>query len=175
MSEPFLAEIRPFGFNFAPRGWAQCDGQILPINQNQSLYSLLGTTYGGDGRTTFGLPDLRGRLPMHEDSGGGFRWGQKSGAETVTLTAAQMPNHTHTGGDAKLRASSVPATTSVPTGSGLAAANVYSSDPPSVDMDSDSHTEDWGDAGGGQAHENLPPYTVINFCIALQGLFPSRN
>ena len=93
MSEPFLAEIRMVGFNFAPRGWALCDGQILPINQNQSLYSLLGTTYGGDGRTTFALPDLRGRVPVHK--GEGISLGQKGGTETVTLTAGQTPAHTH--------------------------------------------------------------------------------
>jgi microcystin-dependent protein len=174
MSEPFLAEIRPFGFNFAPRGWAQCDGQILPINQNQSLYSLLGTTYGGDGRTTFALPDLRGRLPLHDD-GGSFRLGSKGGSETVTLTIAQIPPHIHPGRDAKLRASSNPATATDPTGGSVAAANVFSTDPPSEDINSDSYKDDWSNTGGGQAHDNLPPFMAINFCIALQGLFPPRN
>src|SRR5210317_2084181 len=108
MSEPFLAEVRIVGFNFAPRGWAYCDGQILPINQNQSLYSLLGTTYGGDGRTTFALPDLRGRTPIHR--GDGHSLAQKSGAETVTLTAAEIAAHSHT-----VKASSTPADTAVPT------------------------------------------------------------
>jgi len=179
MSEPFLAEIRPFGFNFAPRGWALCDGQILPINQNQSLYSLLGTTYGGDGRTTFALPDLRGRVPLHKASG--FDLGSRGGAETVNLTASQMPNHTHADGvdanklQAKLRANSGAATTSDPTGASLAAANVYSSDPPSVDMSSNSLGVTLANTGGGQGHNNMPPVATINFCIAIQGVFPSRN
>ena len=179
MSEPFLAEIRPFGFNFAPRGWAHCDGQILPINQNQSLFSLLGTTYGGDGRTTFGLPDLRSRVPLHKASG--FSLGSRGGTETVTLNQTQMPNHTHADGaspnelQAKLRANSGPATTSDPTGNSLAAANIYSSDPPSVDMGSNSLGVTLANTGGGQGHNNLPPVTTINFCIAIQGLFPSRN
>jgi microcystin-dependent protein len=156
----------------------------LPINQNQSLFSLLGTTYGGDGRTTFALPDLRSRVPIHEGAGAGLTpraLGQRGGTEGIGLSVAQMPNHTHadgTGDDelqAKLRASSVAATTSDPTGASLAAANVYSADPPSVDMNSDSLGATLANVGGNGQHNNMPPVTTINFCIALQGLFPSRN
>ena len=175
MSEPFLAEIRQFGFNFAPRGWAQCDGQILPINQNQSLFSLLGTTYGGDGRTSFALPDLRGRNPLHVDPGP-FNQGQKGGVEGVALSVAEMPNHTHTAQDAKLRATPGLADLTDPTGNSLAMANVFSGDPPSVDMSPDSATSNTlPNAGSSQSHANLPPVLVVNFCIAIQGLFPSRN
>lgn len=172
MSEPFLAEVRIVGFNFAPRGWAFCDGQILPINQNQSLYSLLGTTYGGDGRTSFGLPDLRGRVPMHvgrSNGGGDHREGQKSGEETHTLSGAEMPQHTHT-----LRASSTNANSGVPTGHVLASSTLPEAyrDPTNLGfMRSGSITN----VGGGQAHENMQPYIALNFCIALRGLFPSRN
>ena len=173
MSDPFLAEIRQFGFNFAPRGWAQCDGQILPINQNQSLYSLLGTTYGGDGRTTFALPDLRSRNPMHV--GSGFNLGRKDGVERVTLSTTQMPTHNHTAGAPRLHAAVSGDVVSDPTLNSLAPANAYSSDPPSVDMDGNSFTSDTANAGGGQSHENQPPFLAINFCIAIQGVFPSRN
>ena len=170
MSEPFLAEIRIVGFNFAPRGWAFCDGQILPINQNQSLYSLLGTVYGGDGRTSFALPDLRGRTPIHVGSSNGTSHGQgqKSGEETVTLSAAQMPNHTH-----------------APQGS---TTTVDSNDPENRVL-GDNAGKPYhvfgtaknmagtvvANAGGGQAHDNMQPYLALEFCIALKGLFPSRN
>ena len=166
MSEPFLAEIRIVGFNFAPRGWALCDGQILPINQNQSLYSLLGTTYGGDGRTSFALPDLRGRAPIHV--GGGHSQGQKSGEEIHTLSAGEMPNHTH-----------------APQGS---TNGVDSPDPAGRMLGNNAGTPYHGfgtatnmanemiaNVGGGQSHNNMQPYLALNFCIALQGLFPSRN
>jgi len=171
MSEPFLAEVRIVGFNFAPRGWAFCDGQILPINQNQSLYSLLGTTYGGDGRTTFALPDLRGRTPIHvgrSNGGGDHRLGQKSGEETHTLSANEMPNHDHVA-----QASSQDGTTPVPTGNVLAQtpSRIYSDPANLVDLRSGTVTN----VGGGQAHENMQPYLAVNYCIALQGLFPSRN
>ena len=166
MSEPFLAEIRIVGFNFAPRGWAFCDGQILPINQNQSLYSLLGTTYGGDGRTSFALPDMRGRTPIHV--GGGHREGQKSGEEAHTLTANEMPNHDHV-----FRASGADGSAIAPQGNFLARATVAAYTPPAnvVNMNAFAITN----VGGGQAHENMQPYLALNFCIALQGLFPSRN
>ncbi|GAB4123564.1 MAG: tail fiber protein [Wenzhouxiangellaceae bacterium] len=166
MSEPFLAEIRMVGFNFAPRGWAFCDGQILPINQNQSLYSLLGTTYGGDGRTSFALPDLRGRTPIHV--GNGHREGQKSGEETHTLAVNEMPQHTHSA-----MATNSPSAGDDPTGRvlGQAASNVYAGHSASTGMGANMVTN----AGGGQAHNNMQPYLSVNFCIALQGLFPSRN
>ncbi len=170
MSEPFLAEIRIVGFNFAPRGWAFCDGQILPINQNQSLYSLLGTTYGGDGRTSFALPDLRSRTPIHR--GDGHQLGQKSGAETVTLTAAQIAAHTHAA-----KASSTVGNEITPTSRVLAQLT-----PPDLgyrDPEAASTTAlrsgTVTNAGGGQAHDNMQPYTTVSFCIALRGLFPSRN
>lgn len=171
MSEPFLAEVRIVGFNFAPRGWGFCDGQILPINQNQSLYSLLGTTYGGDGRTTFALPDLRGRTPIHvgrSNGGQNHTLGQKSGEETHTLTVNEMPQHRHLA-----RATNDTATSDDPQGRVLGAAggNVYrpfgTPEPMGNGM--------VANVGGGQAHDNMQPYLALNFCIALQGLFPSRN
>jgi microcystin-dependent protein len=171
MSEPFLAEIRMVGFNFAPRGWAFTDGQILPINQNQSLYSLLGTTYGGDGRTTFALPDLRSRTPMHK--GDGHTLGQKSGEETVTLTAAEIAAHTH-----MVKAQSQLGNQRSPEDRYLAV--------PSIEADVTYREPEAGtmialrsgtvtNAGGSQAHNNMQPYLTLGFCIALQGLFPSRN
>ncbi len=173
MSEPFLAEVRIVGFNFAPRGWAFCDGQILPINQNQSLYSLLGTTYGGDGRTSFALPELRGRTPIHvgnSNGGDNHALGQKSGVQTVTLTAAQMTNHTH-----QLKASSDDGNQALPPDKVLArSVNQVYIDPAGktlVGMSGGSVTN----IGGGQAHDNMQPYLAVNFCIALRGLFPSRN
>lgn len=172
MSEPFLAEVRMVGFNFAPRGWAFCDGQILPINQNQSLYSLLGTTYGGDGRTSFALPDMRGRTPIHvgrSEGGSDHREGQKSGEETHTLAANEMPQHSHTA-----QASSAVGNTPVPSGAVLASSlnEIYREASGSlVSMRSGTIAN----VGGGQAHENMQPYLAVNFCIALQGLFPSRN
>ena len=178
MSEPFLAEIRILGFNFAPRGWALCDGQILPINQNQSLFSLLGTTYGGDGRTTFALPDLRGRVPIHVGNSGdggsaSHSLGQKAGEETHTLTAAETPQHGH-----DFQVSTADATLQQnppPDGGGvLARANVdmyhpSGGAPQALDPSSISTV------GGSQAHDNMQPSLTLNFCIALQGLFPSRN
>ncbi|WP_417673766.1 phage tail protein [Roseibium sp.] len=171
MSEPFLAEIRMIGFNFAPRGWAYTDGQILPINQNQSLYSLLGTTYGGDGRTTFALPDLRSRTPIHRAEGHAL--GQKSGAETITLTVAQIAAHTHSA-----KAQPLPGNQRISEDRYLAS--------PSQDTDLTYREPEAGtmvalrggtvtNVGGGQAHNNMQPFLTISFCIALQGLFPSRN
>lgn len=175
MSEPFLAEVRIVGFNFAPRGWAFCDGQILPINQNQSLYSLLGTTYGGDGRTTFALPDLRGRTPIHFGSSNGttHTLGQKGGEETHTLSAAEMPQHRH-----PFEATNDAATSGVPGGNVLATPSasiglIYSE--PSATLDAKLNTGAIPNTGGGQAHNNMQPTLVVSFCIALQGLFPSRN
>ena len=168
MSEPYLAEIRMVSFNFPPRGWAYCDGQILPINQNQSLYSLLGTIYGGDGRTTFGLPDLRGRIPFHV--GSGMIIGQKSGEATHSLTVQEMPAHNHI-----LQSSQDRGSTEDPANSLLAESSVgdiqYSSETPDKIMGSLSVAN----AGSDQDHNNLPPYLVVSFVIALQGLFPPRN
>ncbi len=168
MSEPFLAEVKIVGFNFAPRGWAQCDGQILPIAQNQSLFALLGTTYGGDGRTTFALPDLRGRAPLHPEVN---TLGQKAGEATVTLTPAQVAAHGH-----GAQGTSESQNTTAPGGARLAGAGggrrpltPYGAAANLVDMKPSLNT------GGGQAHNNMQPYLALNFVIALQGLFPSRN
>lgn len=171
MSEPFLAEIRIVGFNFPPRGWAFCDGQILPIAQNQSLYSLLGTTYGGDGRTSFALPDLRGRTPIHVGTSDGSTHllGQRGGEETHTLAGGEIPTHMH-----EAKASSDTGTTPIPTGNVLASsapAELYHGASKLVELKAGTITN----TGGGQAHNNMQPYLVLNFCIALQGLFPSRN
>lgn len=166
MAEPFLAEIRIVGFNFAPRGWATCDGQILPINQNQSLYSLLGTTYGGDGRTSFALPDLRGRVPIHTDAS--YRLGQKSGEETHTLTTAEIPSHQH-------QLQGVSDNADSPAGTGGFPARTTDSiyGPPQNLMAAAAGVVP--NVGGGQSHDNMMPTLVLNFVIALQGLFPSRN
>jgi microcystin-dependent protein len=170
MSEPYLAEIHIVAFNFAPRGYALCDGQILPINQNQALYALLGTTYGGDGRTTFALPDLRGRIPFHV--GPNSRLGQKSGEETHTLSINEMPNHQHT-----LYGHAGPSRgdTDLPGGSLLAESPMgdlqYATASPNASMDPACIAP----TGSSQGHENLPPVQVLNFVIALQGLFPPRN
>jgi microcystin-dependent protein len=169
MSEPFLAEIRIVGFDFAPRGWAFCDGQLLPINQNQSLYALLGTTYGGDGRTSFALPDLRGRVPMHRGSNDGpdHRLGSKGGQETSTLALNQMPQHTHT-----VQASSDASTLQDPTGAVLArCAPIYAKPTNLVDMASGTMAS----SGGGQAHGNMQPFLTLSFIIALEGIYPSRR
>jgi microcystin-dependent protein len=167
MSEPFLAEVKILGFNFAPRGFALCDGQILPINQNQALFSLLGTNYGGDGRTTFGLPDLRGRTPIHH--GNGHTLGQKSGEEQHALNVNEMASHSHS------CRGSTSADTDDPAGSfpGLTEDATYNSGagPTLVNMGTSTITN----AGAGQGHQNMQPFLVLYFAIALQGLFPSRN
>ena len=163
MSEPFLGEIRIVSFGFPPRGWAQCNAQLLPINQNQALFSLLGTTYGGNGQTNFGLPDLRGRLPIHFN--GTFPLGQKAGEPTHTLVQQETPTHTHTA-----QASS--ANANQPVGGILAAANnVYQSAQSLTTL----QPAEISNTGGSQAHENRMPLTVLNFIIALQGIFPSQN
>lgn len=174
MSEPFVAEIRIFAGNFAPRGWAFCNGQLLPISQNTALFSLIGTTYGGDGRSTTALPNLEGRVPMHPGRGPGLtsrRLGQRGGVEMVTLTEAQMPNHTHSlravagdPGDVVTPSS----TTSYARSDG---GNAYSTEAPNVDMADQALPS----AGGSQAHNNLQPFLVMNFIIALVGLYPSRG
>ena len=170
MSEPFLGEIRMVGFNFAPHGWAMCNGQLLPISQNTALFSLLGTTYGGDGKTSFALPDLRGRAPIHTGQGAGLTvrdLGAAPGAETITLTSAQMPPHTHT-----LEANPANASTKHPAGAVLAADKTYSgpASPPVAMSPAAIAT-----TGGGGAHDNLQPSLTLNFIIALQGIFPSQS
>jgi microcystin-dependent protein len=171
MSTPFLGEIRIFACNFAPRGWAMCNGQLLPINQNQALFSLLGTNYGGNGQTTFALPNLQGRVAIHEGQGSGlsaYTLGETGGAESVTLLTTQMPQHTHS-----VAASSAAATGTRPGGSVPARASTaaYATTPDGTLMNATMLTT----AGGGQPHENRQPYLVLNFCIALQGIFPARN
>jgi microcystin-dependent protein len=176
MSEPFIAEIRIFAGNFAPRSWAFCDGQLLPISNNTALFSLIGTTYGGDGRTTTALPNLEGRAPMHPGRGPGLterRLGQKLGVETVTLTEAQIPSHNHT-----VRASSSPGTGNMPGNSASIATagfgdNLYQTDITNNVVSMSPET--LSSTGGSQAHQNMQPYLVLNFIIALQGLYPSRG
>ena len=165
MSEPFLGEIRVFSFNFAPQGWAQCSGQLLPINQNQALFSLLGTTYGGDGQTTFALPNLKGRVPMHFAT---HLLGETGGAESHTLTAGQLPAHTHA-----LNATSANATTGNPTNAVPARATSPMYRAPSALTA--LHPLTVGNAGGSQPHANMQPFLTLTFAIALQGIFPSRN
>ena len=177
-----LGEISMFAGNFAPRGWAFCHGQILPINQNQSLYSLLGTTYGGDGRTTFALPDLRGRVAIHEGQGNGMtnrQLGQKLGTETETLTIAQMPSHSHPAtSTTETAVSTSPGEEGVGNGQHLTshfnAFNAAATDDKTLGG-SGSTTTTTGNTGGGQAHDNIQPGLAIHYIIALQGTFPSRN
>ena len=169
MSEPFLAEIKMVGFNFAPRGWSFCDGQILPINQNQSLYSLLGTTYGGDGRTSFALPDLRGRVPIHV--GGGHNLGTKSGEDLHTLTINEMPNHNH----GPLQATNTDATDTKPEGNVLARTVALAYEASAATIGPNIQDTTVTHVGDGNGHNNLMPYQTLSFCIALRGLFPSRN
>jgi microcystin-dependent protein len=167
MSEPYLGEIKMTGYNFAQRGWALCDGQLLPINNNQALFSLLGTTYGGDGRTTFALPDLRGRAAIHEgrSTGSSFNLGSRGGEERHTLSAAETPQHNHV-----VNVSSANGTSPIPTGNSFGASNNLSTDNTSLVT-----LENVVSNTGGQSHENMQPSCVINFQIALTGLFPSRN
>jgi microcystin-dependent protein len=166
MAEPFLAEIRIMSFNFPPKGWALCNGQFLPINQNQALFALLGTTYGGNGQTTFALPNLRGRVPVH--MGAGITQGQAAGQEFHTVTGQELPAHIHF-----VNCTASGAATEDPTGQvpGRAAGNAYGAATNLVAMAPAMVST----VGGGQAHENRQPYLVLNFCIALQGIFPSQN
>lgn len=170
MSEPFIAEIRIFAGNFAPRGWAFCDGQLLPISQNTALFSLIGTTYGGDGRSTTALPDLQGRAPMHPGRGPGLtarRLGQRGGSETVSLSEAQMPNHTHT----MLSSIEFPDVQAPGNTRSLARTGIYTPSANLVSMNDVSLPN----TGGSQSHNNLQPFIAMNFIIALQGLYPSRS
>ena len=168
MAEPFLAEIRIMSFGFPPKGWALCDGQLLPINQNQALFSLLGTTYGGDGRVNFGLPNLQGRVPIH--MGSGHTLGERGGEQGHTLSISEIPTHTHA-----LRASTTLAATITPATNTVISASTPQKafGPPAnlVPMASGA----LANVGGSQAHLNMQPFLVLNFSIALQGIFPSQT
>ena len=167
MAEPFLAEIRLVSFNFAPKGWALCNGQLLPINQNQALFSLLGTTFGGDGRVNFALPNCQGRTPIHV--GQGHTLGEQGGEQAHTLTISELPTHTHF-----VNASSSDANAGIAAGNLLARAapaNPYIG-PTNLGALNAATT---ANTGGSQAHLNMQPFLTLNFCIALQGIFPSPN
>jgi microcystin-dependent protein len=166
VSTPFLGEIKIISWNFPPKGWAFCNGQLLPINQNQALFSILGTTYGGDGRVTFGLPNLQARVPMHV--GNGIVLGELGGETAHTLNISELPAHTHV-----LNGTGVVATVNVPTGNYLATSPGEIYGPPGNDTSLDPRGITV--IGGSQAHENMSPYLVLNFVIALQGIFPSQN
>jgi len=172
VSDPFLGEIRMFGFNFAPQGWALCDGQVLPISQNEALFTLLGTTYGGDGTTTFALPNLQSRVPIHQGQGAGlsnYVAGTAGGTETVELTATQMPSHSHW-----VKASSSAAASNTPKGSALAqsASHTYTAKP---DTSTLMNVNMIGHTGGSAPHDNIQPYLTVNFCIALIGIYPAQS
>ncbi|MDX6384142.1 MAG: hypothetical protein QOK48_1715 [Blastocatellia bacterium] len=169
MAQPYVGEIRMFGGNFAPAGWMFCEGQLLPISENETLFQLIGTTYGGDGQSTFALPDLRGRLPMH--FGGGFTLAETGGAEEITLTVNQIPQHTH-----PMPGSSGAATTSDPTNNILATAPLattfpYGTDAPLTPLSPKAV----GPTGGSQPHTNFQPYLCVDFIISLFGIFPSQT
>ncbi|MFD2673524.1 phage tail protein [Marinicrinis sediminis] len=166
MADPFIGEIRAFSFDFAPKDWAFCNGTLLPVNQNQALFSILGTVYGGDGIHTFALPDLRGRVPVHP--GNGVSQGERYGEETHTLTITEMPAHTH-----MANANNVPGTEQSASGNIWAGTNgryFYNEH-----ADSQMNLNALSSTGGGQAHSNMQPYSVINYCIALVGIYPSRS
>jgi microcystin-dependent protein len=169
MAEPFLSEIRIMSFAFAPRDWALCNGQLLPINQNQPLFSLLGTTFGGDGRVNFALPDLRGRTPMH--FGSGHTLGERGGAQAHTLSQAELPTHAHV-------LSGTSASTD-PSGTNVAAANLLAGGPSEIYAAPSAlvalSPSSVANVGGSQAHLNMQPFLTLNFCIALLGIFPSPN
>jgi len=167
MAEPFLSEIRIMSFSFAPKGWALCDGQLLPINQNQALFSLLGTTYGGDGRVNFGLPNLQGRVPIH--MGGGHTLGELGGEQAHTLSISELPTHVHVLNGTSNNGTAIVAAGNLLAGSATqlyhaADANLAAMSPTSVQ-----------NIGGSQAHLNMQPFLVLNFSIALQGIFPSQT
>jgi microcystin-dependent protein len=172
MADPFLAEIRIFPSNFAPKGWAFCNGQLLPISQNTALFSLLGTTYGGDGKSTFALPNIEGRAPMHPGQGPGLSLhdlGEAGGSETVTLLESEIPAHSH-----GLMSLGAPANRTNPIGNTIArvsAGNAYVAPPVAL---ASMAGQALAPAGGDQPHNNMQPYLTLNFCIALQGVFPQR-
>ena len=170
MAEPFLSEIRLMSFVFAPKGWAQCNGQLLPINQNQALFALLGTTYGGDGRVTFALPDLRARSPLHV--GNNHALGERGGEQSHSLSAAELPSHSHTlSASSDVANSNLPGQ-ALPAGKPRGGINRYA---PAGSGNTTLHPGSLSSAGGSQAHLNLQPFLSLNFCIALQGIFPSPN
>ena len=176
MSNPFIGEVVMFGGNFAPRGWSLCDGQLLAIAQYQALFSLLGTTYGGDGRVTFALPDLRGRAPMHAGTGPGLTprpLGQRSGQETHTLTLNELPSHNHSVA-MHLAAGTANTTTGAnnPIGN-ISAADIFDNEDDVGNKTLKGIVQQ--NVGGGQSHNNMQPYLVVNFIIAMTGVFPSRN
>ena len=175
MSEPFLGELRLFGFSFNPSGWAKCDGQLLQVSQNTALFSLLGTQYGGNGENTFGLPDLRGRANIHQGTGPGlpnYTIGSRAGNFQTTLIVNNLPAHDH---PANLKAAAADADQVIPLATALATAreDTYSATAPTVNMAADSVSV--GTTGGGTSFTNMQPYLVLNWCIALQGIFPSEN
>jgi microcystin-dependent protein len=177
---PFLGEMKMFGGNFAPRGWAYCDGQLLSINANQALFSLLGTTYGGDGRTTFALPDLRGRVGMHAGHGPGLsdrRLGARLGTEYNILNTIQLPSHNHTGAGT-VKVAAIPGDQRIPTNRNLAGSSSdfqYSDTAPNASMAANNVEVTVGNTGGSQPVYNIQPSEVIHYIIALQGVFPSRS
>ena len=180
MADPFVAEIRIFPFNFPPKGWAFCNGQLLPLSQNTALFSLLGTTYGGDGKSTFALPNLQGTAPMHAGQGNGLSQrflGETGGSESITLLTSEIPLHTHS-----LAATTINGTTDQPAAANLARGNfsfqgtsgavpMYSDSPPDTQMNPQALSLN----GGSLPHNNMQPYLTLNFCIALQGVFPPRS
>jgi microcystin-dependent protein len=166
MAEPFLSEIRIMSFQFAPKGWALCNGQLLPINQNQALFSLLGTTFGGDGRVNFALPDLRGRTPIHV--GSGHTLGERGGEQAHTLSIAELPEHTHAAQGSSTTGSSQDATGNV---LGVVPGRIYTNPNALTALSPTTITN----VGGSQAHLNMQPFLTLSFCIALQGIFPSPN
>ncbi len=177
MAEPFLSEIRIFSFVFAPKGWALCNGQFLPINQNQALFSLLGTTYGGNGQTTFALPDLRGKVPIHE--GSGHTLGETAGSYAVTINIQQLPQHQHTF-DKNVCVDSATANANVGDPTGAFWSNngktAYSTQDPNNPINTGAmHPSTVSNVGGSQPHNNIQPFLTLSFCIALQGIFPSQT
>lgn len=169
---PIIGTVMLFGGNFAPRGWAFCDGSLLPISENDALFALIGTTYGGDGQVTFALPDLRSRVPIHQGTGAGLSTrtiGEAAGSESVTLISSQLPSHTHT-----VVVTTASATTGVPSNTvtlGVASIDIYSAQAANIAL----HPQTISNAGGNQPHENRQPYMAMNYVIALEGVFPSRN
>ncbi len=174
MSDPYIGEIRLFGFNFAPQGWAQCNGQLLSIAQNTALFSILGTTYGGNGQTTFGLPNLQGQAPLHTGQGPGLSYrtlGEIGGEAAVTLLASEMPQHTHSAAaSSAIGDQTTPASNVWAAGAGGRGQNFYT-----TGSDVAMSGQALGASGASQPHNNMPPYEVLNFCICLNGVYPPRS